>query len=186
LEAHWDVLAAIDFTTIEVWTKSGLRAFYLLFVMELSTRRFQFAGCTTNPEEGWLMQMGRNLTDSEEGFLRDKRFILMDRDTKYAQSFRTLLKKLGIESVRLPPKSPNLNAHIERFMRFLKEVFLERLIPFGEDSLGNAAVEFLIHFHTERNHQGLQNRIIQSGAESGRAQSQIDCRNRLGGMLRYD
>jgi transposase InsO family protein len=185
IDAHWDVLAAIDFTTIEVWTKSGLATFYLLFVMELSTRRVQFAGCTTSPEDGWLMQVGRNLTDSEEGFLRDERFILMDRDTKYSESFRTLLKEFGVEPVRLPPKSPNLNAHIERFMRSLKEECLERLILFGEESLRNAVGEFLIHYHSERNHQGLRNRLIQQVAESGKSQSEIDCRNRLGGILRY-
>jgi hypothetical protein len=185
IQAHWDVLAAIDFTTIEVWTKSGLATFYLLFVMELSTRRVQFAGCTTNPEDGWMMQVGRNLIDSEEGFLRDKRFILMDRDKKYAESFRTLLKESGIEPVQLPPKSPNLNAHIERFMRSLKEECLERLILFGEESLRNAVAEFLIHFHSERNHQGLQNRLIRLSAEAGKSQDEIDCRNRLGGTLRY-
>ena len=183
--ANWDVLAAIDFTTIEVWTKSGLATFYLLFVMELSTRRVQFAGCTTSPDEGWMMQVARNLTDAEEGFLRDKHFILMDRDTKYPESFRTLLKEFGIEPVRLRPKSPNLNAHIERFMRSLKEECLERLILFGEESLRNAVGEFLIHYHSERNHQGLRNRLIQQVAESRKSQSEIDCRNRLGGILRY-
>ena len=131
------------------------------------------------------MQVGRNPTDSEEGFLRDQRFILMDRDTKYAESFRTLLKEFGIEPVRLRPKSPNLNAHIERFMRSLKEECLERLILFGKESLRNAVGEFLIHYHSERNHQGLRNRLIQQAAESGKYQSEIDCRNRLGGMLRY-
>ena len=64
IQAHWNVPAAIDFTTIEVWTKSGLVTFYLLFVMELSTRRVQLAGCSTNPEDDWMMQVGRNLTDS--------------------------------------------------------------------------------------------------------------------------
>jgi hypothetical protein len=63
IQAHWDVLAAIDFTTIEVWTKSGLSTFYLLFVMELSTRRVEFAGCTTNPEDGWMMLVGRTVRD---------------------------------------------------------------------------------------------------------------------------
>jgi putative transposase len=185
LEAHWDVLASIDFTTIEVWTKSGLRTFYLLFVMELSTRRVQFAGCTTSPDEDWILQVGRNLTDFEDGFLKGKRYLFMDRDTKYSEAFRSMVKESDVEPVRLPPKSPNLNAHIERFMRSLKEECLERLILFGENSLRNAVVEFLIHFHTERNHQGLQNRLIQPGAETGKAQGQIDCRNRLGGMLRY-
>jgi putative transposase len=74
LEAHWGILAAIDFTTIEVWTKNGLCTFYLLFVMELATRRTNFAGCTCNPDEDWMLQMGRNLTDSEDGFLKGKRY----------------------------------------------------------------------------------------------------------------
>jgi putative transposase len=185
LEAHWDVLAAIDFTTIEVWTKNGLCAFYLLFVIEIATRRVYFAGCTSNPDEDWMLQVGRNLVDSEDGFLRGKRYLLMDRDKKYSEAFRSMVKGSDVEPVRLPPKSPNLNAHIERFMRSLKEECLERPILFGEGSLRNAVVEFLIHFHSERNHQGLQNGIIQPGAEVGKSQGAIDCRNRLGGMLRY-
>jgi putative transposase len=185
IQAHWDVLAAIDLTTIEVWTKRGLTTFYLLFVMELSTRRVQFAGCTSNPDEEWILQVGRNLTDSEEGFLKGKRYLLMDRDKKYAESFRALLKESGNEPVRLPPKSPNLNAHIERFMRSLKEECLERLILFGEESLRNAATQFLAHYHIERNHQGLRNRLIQPGVEANKAQGEIECRTRLGGMLRY-
>jgi putative transposase len=178
-------LAAIDFTTIEVWTKSGLVTFYLLFVMELSTRRVQFAGCTRNPDEKWILQVGRNLTDSEEGFLIDKRYILMDRDKKYTESFRALLKESGVEPVRLPPKSPNLNAHIERFMRSLKEECLERLILFGEDSLRNTVREYLAHYHSERNHQGLNNQLIQPEFKPGKSEGEISCRNRLGGMFRY-
>jgi putative transposase len=178
-------LAAIDFTTIEVWTKSGLCTFYLLFVMEIATRRIYFAGCTSNPDEDWMLQAGRNLIDSEDGFLKGKRYLLMDRDTKYSAAFRSMLKGADVEALRLPPKSPNLNAHIERFMRSLKEECLERLILFGEESLRNAIAAFLIHYHTERNHQGLQNRIIQPGVEVGKSQGTIDCRNRLGGMLRY-
>jgi putative transposase len=185
LEAHWDVLAAIDFTTIEVWTKSGLRSFYLLFVMEIATRRICFAGCTSNPDEDWLMQAIRNLIDWDKGFLKDKRYVLMDRDARYSEAFRFMLKGTGVEPVRLPPRSPNMNAHIERFIRSLKEESLERLILFGEKSLRNAIAEYLIHFHIERNHQGLGNRIIQPGPEVGKEQGEIICRNRLGGILRY-
>jgi putative transposase len=185
IQAHWDVLAAIDFTTIEVWTKSGLATFCLLFVMELSTRHVQFAGCTTNPEEDWMMRVGRNLTDSEEGFLRDKRFILMDRDKKCAASFQAMFRESGIEPVRLPPKSPNSDAHIERCMRSLKEDCLERLILFGEESSRNAVGEFVVRYHTERNHQGLQNLLIQPGIEANRSEGGIEYRSRLGGMLRH-
>jgi putative transposase len=185
LEAHWDVLAAIDFTTIEVWTKSGLRTFYLLFVMEIATRRIYFAGCTSNPDEDWMIQTIRILIDWDSGFLKDKRYLLMDRDAKYSEAFRFMLKGTDVKPVRLPPRSPNLNAHIERYMRSLKEECLERLILFGERSLLKAVSEYLIHFHTERNHQGLENRIIQPGDEVGKSEGEIICHNRLGGMLRY-
>jgi putative transposase len=185
LHAHWDVLAAIDFTTVEVWTKNGLVTYYLLFVMELATRRVHCAGSTTSPEEAWMKQVARNLTDAEDGFLNGKRYILMDRDAKFSTAYRGILEDAGVTPVRLPPRSPNLNAHLERFMRSLKAECLERLIFFGESSLRHAVSQFLAHYHTERNHQGLANRILQSGDEVGKAVGDVACRERLGGTLRY-
>ena len=88
LQSHWDVLAAIDFTTIEVWTKGGLITYYLLFEMEVATRRVHLAGHTPNPDEPWMKQVGRNLTDAEDGFLKGKRYVLMDRDGKFCPAFR--------------------------------------------------------------------------------------------------
>ena len=114
LKAHWDVLGSIDFTAIEVWTKGGLVTYYLLFVMEVATRRVHFAGCTPNPDGPWMKQIARNLTDCEDGFLNGKRFLIMDRDKKFSEAFRKILEDEGTECVRLPPRSPNLNPHIER------------------------------------------------------------------------
>jgi len=185
LEAHWDVLASVDFTTIEVWTKSGLVTCYLLFVMELATRRVHFAGLTANPDEGWMLQIARNLTDAEQGSLRGRKYLLMDRDTKFSEAFRVMLEQAGAKVVRLPPCSPNLNPHLERFMRSVKEECIERMIFFGERSLQVAVAEFLNHFHAERNHQGLGNRLIEPGQEVGRTAGEVGCRERLGGMLRY-
>jgi transposase InsO family protein len=185
IKAHWDVLAAIDFTTIEVWTKGGLVTFYLLFVMELKTRRVHFAGCTANPNSAWMMQVSRNLTDANDGFLNGKRYVLMDRDSKFCPAFQNILKNEGIEPVLLPPRSPNLNAHLERFHRSLKEECLERMIFFGENAVRQATTSYLNHYHTERNHQGLGNQIIQPGGEVGKAAGEVQCRERLGGILRY-
>jgi putative transposase len=112
LEAHWDVMASVDFTTLEVWTKSGLVTCCLLFVMELATRRVLFAGCTPNPDESWMNQAARNLSDAETGFLRGKKCLLMDRDAKFSEAFRLTLRQVGTECVRLPPRSPNLNPNI--------------------------------------------------------------------------
>lgn len=185
LEAHWDVLASVDFTTIEVWTISGIVTCYLLFVMELSSRRVHFAGCTANPDEAWMCQIARNLTDGEGGFLNGKKYLLMDRDTKSSMAFRIILEQGGVEAVRLPPRSPNLSPHIERFMRGLKEECLERLIFFGEKSLQSATISFLDHFHAERNHQGIGNRLIAPEPGVGGTTGEIACRERLGGTLRY-
>ena len=185
LAAHWDVLASVDFTTIEIWTKSGLVTCYLLFVMELASRRVHFAGCTANPDEAWMCQIARNLSDAEDGFLRGKKYLLMDRDAKFSEAFRIILDRAGVEAVRLPARSPNLNPNLERFMRSVKEECLERMIFFRESSLQVAVAEFLSHFHAERNHQGLGNRLIEPGEEVGITAGDVACRERLGGMLRY-
>ena len=185
LRSHWEVLAAIDFTTVEVWSKQGLVTFYLLFVMEVATRGVCFAGCTPNPEVAWMKQVARNLTDAEDGFLEGKRYVLMDRDSKFSAAFRQVLRDAGTEPVLLPPRSPNLNAHLERFHLSLKSECLDRLIFFGEQGLRRAVHSYLSHYHGERNHQGLFNRLIESSAQVGSDFGEIHCRQRLGGMLRY-
>ena len=133
LQSHWDVLAAIDFTTIEVWTKRGLVTFYLLFVMELHMLRVHWAGCTTSPHEAWMKQAARELTNFEDGFLNGKRYLLMDRDAKFSAAFRSTLEQVDVESVILPPRSPNLNSQRERFFGSLKAECLDRMIFFGEE-----------------------------------------------------
>ena len=185
VKAHWDVLASIDFTTIEVWTTGGLVTYYLLFVMELKTRRVHFAACTSTLGDDFMKQVARNLTDPFDGFLLDKKYILMDRDDNFSSAFRTVLEVAGVEPVRLPPKSPNLNAHLERFHLSIKSECLSRMIFFGEHSLRKAVQEFLLHYHGERNHQGLGNKVIEPGAEVGQTRGEIECRERLGGLLRY-
>ena len=132
-----------------------------------------------------MKQIARNLTDAQEGFLSSKRYVLMDRDAKFCEAFCHSLQSGGVESVRLPPRSPNCNAHLERFMRSLKEERLDHLIFFGESSLRRAVGQFLEHYHTERNHQGLGNRLINAGGEVGCRAGEVHCRERLGGVLRY-
>ena len=120
IKAHWEVLAAVDFKTLEVWTKGGLVTFYLLFVMELKTRRVHFVGSTTHPHEAWMKQAARELTAFDDGFLNGKRYLLMDRDTKFCESFRSFLANEGITPVRLPAKSPNLNGYVACCTSFVR------------------------------------------------------------------
>jgi transposase len=186
LKAHWDQLAAIDFTTMEVWTSKGLVTYYLLFAMRVATRRVHFLGCTPNPGGPWMAQIARNLTDACDGFLRSPlRYVLLDRDTKFTANFQVILKSADLKLVLLPPRSPNCNAYIERFFRSLKNEALSRLILFGETALRHATHEFLAHYHREPAHQGLAHQILEAGAEAGQEVGVIVCRERLGGLLKY-
>ena len=126
----------------------------------------------------------RNLTDAVDGFFKSKRYLIHDRDPLDTREFLSMLVEVGIESVELPPRSPNLNVHAERFVRTIKESCLERMILFGEDSLRNAVREFLAHY-AERNHQGLKNRLITPTEISVNTEAPIHRRERLGGMLNY-
>ncbi len=118
-------------------------------------------------------------------FLSGGHFLLMDRDAKFCPAFKAVLENEGVDTVLLPPKSPNLNAHLERFFGSLKSECLSRMIFFGEKSLRRALSSYLVHYHEERNHQGLHNAIIVPGDELGSSTGEIECRERLGGLLRY-
>jgi putative transposase len=108
LKAHWEVFAASDFLTVEVWTGRGLVTHYLLFVISLADRVVDLVGITTKPDEAWMLQVGRNLVDAESGVMRGKGYLILDRDTKYTDQFRRLMRGSGTNVIRLPPRSPNL------------------------------------------------------------------------------
>ena len=110
LSAHWDALAATDFFSVEVWTARGLTTYYVLFFIELSTRRVEIAGITTNPNAAFMAQVARNLTDEEDGFVREKRTLIHDRDTKFTDLFIGILRESGVSNIKLPRRSPSLNA----------------------------------------------------------------------------
>jgi putative transposase len=133
----------------------------VLFFIELSTRRVEIGGISASANRLWMGQIARNLADSIDGLLTGKRYLTHDRDPLFTDEFLRTLKDADVESVKLPPWSPNLNAHAERFVRSIKECCLDRLLLFGESSLRTAVQNSVAHYHSERNHQGLDNRIIQ-------------------------
>jgi len=184
LRAHWKVFAASDFFSVEVWTARGLVTYYVLFVISLADRVVHIAGITTRPDEAWMLQVGRNLIAEDGGMLTSKRYLIVDRDTKYTQQFSKLLKGSGTEVIRLPPFSPNLNAFAERFVRSIKEECLGKMIFVGQASLRRAIGEYIAHYHSERNHQGLGNVLIREQATTTN-DTRVHRRQRLGGMLNY-
>ena len=185
LKAHWKVLAASDFLTVEVWTGGGLVTHYLLFVISLADRVVDIAGITTRPDESWMLQIARNMTDAQSGALHLKRYLIIDRDTKYSQQFRRLIRDGGTKVIRLPPMSPNLNAYAERFVRSIKDECLDRMIFVGQGSLRRAVVEYMDHYHAERNHQGLENRLIHLSTAVTAKSGAVHRHARLDGTLNF-
>lgn len=187
LEMHQDFWVATDFFTWEVLTPFGLITYYGLFFIRHKTRKVHISGITTNPNETWMLQAARNLTDPETGFLKEKDILIHDRDSKYTSHFCRTLNESGVETKKLPPESPNLNAYAERFVRTIKEQCLSRLIITSESSLRKALREYLEHYHQERCHQGIGNVIPFPRKEDnvGCTEGRIVRKNRLGRLLNY-
>jgi len=187
IRAHLDVLVGMDFFTTEVLTLKGLTTYYVLFFIHLETRRVNLAGFTPHPDQEWMEQQARNVTMEEWGCLRGCRYLLHDRDAKFCQSFRELIKTGSVNPLRLPARSPNLNSYAERWVRSVKEDCLSKLILFGESSLRRALQQYEVHYHEKRNHQGKGNTLLFPSQTSpvGRVQGSVQCLDRLGGMLKY-
>jgi hypothetical protein len=131
--------------------------------------------------------MARNVTLEEWGFLGACRYLIHDRDTKFCEAFCGTIESGCVKPIRLPARSPNLNAHAERWVRSVKEDCLSKLILFGEASLRRALREYLAHYHRERNHQGRENVLLfpDSDTHDRPVDGPIGCRERLGGLLKY-
>ncbi len=137
--------------------------------------------------ESWMKQIARNVTMDEWGFLESRRYLIHDRDTKFTDSFRAIVKSSHVEPLKLPAQSPNLNVHAERWVKSVKDECLSKLILLGEASLRRALREYLVHHHTERNHQGKGNVLLFPTVKDpeNRADVPVRCRERLGGLLKY-
>jgi len=188
IAAHKDVLLGCDFFTKEVWTPLGPVTYYVLFFIHIASRKVHVAGMTRNPNERWMQQVARNVTMADAGFAADMKYLILDRDSKHAPSFRHIIESAGVECLRLPPRSPNLNAYAERFVRSIKEECLDRLILFGEGSLQWTIDQYVEHYHEERPHQGKGNVILVPAETTDSAPTRagpVSCRQRLGGLLKF-
>jgi transposase InsO family protein len=156
-----------------------------LFVIDLATRRISLADVTVHLNADWMAQIGRNLLDVVDGALVGKTHLLVDRDTKYSAEFRQMLGREGMRVIRLPPRSPNLNAYAERWVRSLREECLSKVIPIGLGGLRHALHEYVAHHHFERNHKGPGNALLTPRAYAFSPGHCVSRRSRLGGILNY-
>jgi transposase InsO family protein len=180
LRAHWGAIVGADFFTTEVWTWRDLVTFYTVFVIDLATRRVQVLGTTPHPDDAFMRQVVRTLSMADEDVCR---VLICDRDAKWSVAVRERLEEVGIRVVQTPYEAPNANAYAERFVRSMKEECLDRIIPIGEGHFRRALSEFVAHYHRERNHQGLENALIEGAPMS--SVGRVHRQSRLGGVLNF-
>jgi transposase InsO family protein len=184
LRAHWGAIAGADFFTTEVWTWRGLVTYYTVFVIDLASRRVQILGSTPHPEALFMQQIVRTLLIAQDGVVDTLNILICDRDRKWSGDVRRRLRDAGIRVVLIPERAPNANAYAERFVRSIKEECLDRLIPIGERHFRRAVAEYVEYYHGERNHQGLDNRLI-SGPPVIKITNRVRRHPRLGGLLNF-
>ena len=183
LKSHWDVMTACDFFTIELLVGRKLIRCTVFFVIEFSARKVFFAPIKLQPDGKYMNQVARILTDCEDGFLKGKRFLIHDRDPLYnTKGFYEILQSSGIEPIKLPAKSPDLNSIAERFVKTVKYECLNYLILSSVKQLEYTLNHFQQYYHHERIHQSL-GRIIEPKHQIDNT-SDIVCIERLGGLLK--
>jgi transposase InsO family protein len=137
-----------------------------------------------HPDEAFVIQTMRALTDEVDGVLHSSRLLICDRDRKWSAAVERFLATAGVRVIRTPFWAPNCNAHAERFVRSIREECLNRVILLGEGHLRRTLADFLAHYHRERNHQGLDNELIDCLPRQ-RAGGPVRRHERLGGLLSY-
>jgi putative transposase len=183
IKAHLSAIAAADFCTVEVLSWAGLVRYHVFFVIDLASRRVEIAGIARCPDGLWMEQVARNLPDAGEGFLLGKRHLILDRDPLYTREFRAAMERGGVEVLRLPPSSPNLNAYAERFVLSIRTECLDRIVPLGEAHLRRSVSAFAQHYRFERNHQGLGNELIEGAPSPANTNGRVERRERPGGLF---
>lgn len=141
-------------------------------------------GITGHPSSEWVEQQARNMIGFDSEFPRAG-YMIHDRDSKYTAHFDHIMKDAGIKPIRLPLRSPNLNAVAERFVLSIKSECLDRFIPIGEKTLRLAIRNYMEFYHAERPHQSLGKKPLLPEAEHGPATGRFACRERLGGILKH-
>jgi putative transposase len=172
-------MIACDFFTVET---ISLRRFYVLFFIELESRRVHLAGCTTNPTGGWVTQQARNL--SFTGLLERMRFLIHDRDSKFSAAFDEVFHSQAIQVIHTPIRAPQANAYAERFVGTVRAECLDRLLILGRRHLERVLRLYTTHYNSERPHRALALLPPEPATAATTATGhQIKRRDRLGGLI---
>ena len=180
LMTHYKVqILACDFFTVETLF---LKTVYVLFFIELGTRRVHFAGCTTNPDDSWVTQQARQITWNLDDTNQSFRFLIRDRDKKFTAAFDTIFRSEGMKIIRTPRQAPNANSHAERYVRSVRSECLDKIIVINQAHLRSVLTEYVEFYNTRRPHQGIgqQSPIIRSPEKN---EGLVHRRHVLGGII---
>ena len=147
-----DQILACDFFTVETLL---LKTIYVLFFIELGSRRVHFAGCTTNPDGNWVIQQARQLMWDLEDCETRPRFFIHDRDTKFTEGFDAVFRSEGMKIILSPCQAPNANSHAERWIRSARLECLDKIIVVNQAHLRSVLTEYVEFYNTRRPHQGI-------------------------------
>ncbi len=144
-------IMSCDFFTVET---VFLRTLYVVFFIEISTRRLRIVGVTRSPDGDWVTQQARNL--AMDGALENARFLIRDRDSKFTASFDEVLRSEGIRVIKTPVRSPRANAFAERFVRTIRRELLDLVLVTGRRHLLCLLADYEDHYNTHRPHRGIE------------------------------
>ena len=184
LRAHAASMIACDFFTVEtLW----LGRLYVLFFIELSTRRVHLAGCSANPDGRWTSQQARQLAWSLSERAIPARFLVHDRDSKFSRAFDEVFRCEGVEIIRTPFRAPKANAYAERWVGTIRRDCLDWLLISSRRQLERVLRIYVDHYNTHRPHRALQLTAPTPGPHLRHVGTgppdRLHCRNRLGGLI---
>ena len=182
IEVHRHIISSCDFATAEILMDDKLYRYHVLFVENITTREVCLGGIARDPDGPWMAQAARNLTDAWDGFLLGQKYLIHDRDTLFTEQFDAILASIDVKSKKLPPRSPELNGHIEAFIGTFKTECLNQLVLRSEAQLRYVVHHFLEYYNHERPHTGLGGKMIKPHPQE--PNGEIMEFSRLGGLLK--
>ena len=187
LKIHADTLWQCDFVSKPMWTVKGMVDLYFLVFLHLGTRRCWISPCTLSPDSAWVSQQARNFVMEAEDLNLAPQYVMRDNDTKFTAQFDAAIESSGAKIKRNTPVSPNLRAHVERFIQSLKQECLDKFVIVAERHLNHVNREWRLHYNRERPHEARGH--LPPGMETPPVVSEtirlndVVCSSRLGGLL---
>ena len=188
LKMHAETLWQCDFFSKRMIVRKGIRQAFALVFLNIASRRVWVSPATYHLTDDWLQEQLRAFREHAEKHELKVKLVTRDRDRNYRKAFDKALSDIGAEVMPLAYRSPNLNAYVERFIQSIQVECLDHFLVFGEKHFDYLVREYVEHYHTERPHQGLNNKVPVGEPPAVDVEltcADVQCTTRLGGLLKH-